>query len=115
MKTDGVLKRLNKKDFIELLKEPLITKVSMSDAKKQVADGAVWVDVRLQTEYEDEHIEGAINLPLNEIRQLAKDLDKTKTYIVYCQTGRRSSAAVFALAQCGLTAIVLDGGTRNNH
>ena len=115
MKAEGVLKRLNKKDFIELLKEPLITKVSMSDAKKQVADGAVWVDVRLQTEYEDEHIEGAINLPLNEIRQLAKDLDKTKTYIVYCQTGRRSSAAVFALAQCGLTAVVLDGGTRNNH
>ena len=115
MKTDGVLKRLNKKDFIELLKEPLITKISMADAKKQVADGAVWIDVRLQTEYEDEHIEGAINLPLNEIRQLAKDLDKTKTYIVYCQTGRRSSAAVFALAQCGLTAVVLDGGTRNNH
>ena len=57
--------------------------------------------MRLQTEYEDEHIEGAINLPLNEIRQLAIDLDKTKTYIVYCQTGRRSSAAVFGLAQCG--------------
>jgi rhodanese-related sulfurtransferase len=108
MKTDGVLKRLNKKDFIELLKEPLITKVSMTDAKKQVAEGAMWIDVRLQTEYEDDHIEGAINMPLNEIRQLAHGLDKSKNYIVYCQTGRRSSAAVFALAQCGVTAVVLE-------
>ena len=109
MKTDGILKRLNKQDFIALIKEPLINKVSFSEAQKQVADGtAVIVDVRLQSEFEDDHIDGAINLPLNEIRQLASKLDKTKTYITYCQTGRRSSAAVFALAQCGLTAVVLD-------
>lgn len=113
MKTDGVLKRLKKQDFIELLKEPLITKLTMEQAKAKVQAGeAVWVDVRLQTEFEDDHIEGAINLPLNEIRQLAKNLDKSKTYIAYCQTGRRSSAAVFALSQCGLTAVVLSGGTR---
>lgn len=109
MKTDGILKRLNKEDFIALLKEPLINKVSFTEAQKQVTAGsAVIVDVRLQSEFEDDHIEGAINLPLNEIRQLASKLDKTKTYITYCQTGRRSSAAVFALAQCGLTAVVLE-------
>ena len=109
MKTDGVLKRLNKQDFIELLKEPLITKISMAEAQNKVATGeAVIVDVRLQSEYEDEHIEGAINLPLYDIRQIARGLDKSKTYITYCQTGRRSSAAVFALAQCGLIAVVLE-------
>ncbi|MGB4812760.1 MAG: cyclic nucleotide-binding domain-containing protein [Methylophilaceae bacterium] len=108
MKTDGVLKRLNKADFIELLKEPLITKVSLNEAKAQIASGAaILVDVRLPSEYEDEHVDGAINLPLNEIRQLSNNLDQSKTYITYCQTGRRSSAAVFALAQCGLNAVVL--------
>ena len=47
MKTAGVLKRLNKKDFIELLKEPLITKVSMLDANKLVAEGAIWIGCAL--------------------------------------------------------------------
>lgn len=109
MKTDGILKRLKKQDFIALLKEPLITKVNLDEAQKLVASGtAIIADVRLQSEFEDDHIEGAINLPLNEIRQLAVNLDKTKTYITYCQTGRRSSAAVFALAQSGLTAVVLE-------
>ena len=113
MKTDGILKRLNKEDFIALINEPLINKVSFDEAKKLVTAGsAVIVDVRLQSEFDDEHIDGAINLPLNEIRQLARKLDKSKTYITYCQTGRRSSAAVFALAQCGLTAMVLEGALR---
>ncbi len=113
MKTNGILKRLNKEDFIALLKEPLIIEMSMNEAQKQVTAGAaIWVDVRLASEFEDDHIENAINLPLNEIRQLARGLDKTKTYIAYCQTGRRSSAAVFALAQSGLNAVVLAGGMR---
>ena len=78
MKTDGKLLRLNKNDFIELLKAPVITQVNLQEAKAKVAAGAVWVDARLASEYEDDHFEGAINLPLNEIRQLAKTLDKAK-------------------------------------
>ncbi|PPD52180.1 MAG: hypothetical protein CTY10_09620 [Methylotenera sp.] len=34
--------------------------------------------------------------------------------MVYCQTGRRSSAAAYILVQCGLMAQVLEGGSRNN-
>lgn len=113
MKTDGELLRLNKKDFVELLKAPLISQISMLEAQAKVAAGAVWADVRLPSEYNYEHIEGAINLPLNEIRLLAEALDKSKEYVLYCQTGRRSSAAAFILAQCGLKALVLAGGTRN--
>jgi rhodanese-related sulfurtransferase len=113
MKTNGELLRLNKKDFVELLKAPIINQVSMSEAKGRVNDGAVWADVRLPSEYKYDHIDGAINLPLNEIRQLANNLDKSKEYILYCQTGRRSSAAAFVLAQSGIRALVLVGGTRN--
>jgi rhodanese-related sulfurtransferase len=114
MNTDGELLRLNKKDFIELLKAPLISQISMKDAEAKVAAGAVWADVRLPSEYKYDHITGAINLPLNEIRNLADSLDKSKTYILYCQTGRRSSAAAFVLAQSGVKTVVLAGGTRNN-
>ncbi|MDP3212320.1 cyclic nucleotide-binding domain-containing protein [Methylotenera sp.] len=111
MKTDGQLLRLNKHDFVVLLKAPMLMQVSMADAKAQVASGAIWVDARLPSEYQYEHIEGAINLPLNEIRQLTSTLDRSKAYLVYCQTGRRSSAAAFILIQNGFDAAVLDGGT----
>jgi len=113
MKTDGQLLRLNKRDFVELLKEPMLTHVSREIAGAKVAEGAVWVDARLPSEYQYEHIDGAINLPLNEIRQLLSELDKSLTYVVYCQTGRRSSAAAFILGQHGLDVLVLDGGTRS--
>lgn len=112
MKTDGELLRLNKQDFVELLKAPLITQISLVEAQAKVAAGAVWVDVRLPSEYKYDHIEGAINLPLNEIRNLASSLDTSKEYVLYCQTGRRSSAAAFVLVQSGVKAVVLAGGTR---
>jgi len=113
MKTDGELLRLNKQDFVELLKAPIINHISMTEAQSKVSNGAVWVDVRLPSEYKFDHIDGAINLPLNEIRNLTKNLDKSKEYILHCQTGRRSAIAAFVLVQSGVKALVLAGGTRN--
>lgn len=113
MQTDGVLLRLNKTDFIELLKAPLISQVSMSEAEQQVkSQGAIWLDVRFPTEYKFDHLPNALNAPLNEIRNLVDKLDKDKQYIAYCQTGRRSSAAAFILIEHGLKVVVLEGGTR---
>lgn len=115
MKTDGTLLRLNKTDFIELLKAPLINQIAMSKAKQLVKAGAVWLNVRFSTEYKFDHLPNALNTPLNEIRALMKTLDKSKQYITYCQTGRRSSAAAFILAQNEFHVFVLDGGTRSVH
>lgn len=112
MKTDGELLRLNKKDFVELLKQPLITMISRADALLRLKNGAILADVRLPSEYAFEHVKGAINLPLTEIRNLLHGLDKSRCYVMYCQTGRRSSAAAFILIQHGFDAVVLDGGTR---
>ncbi len=112
METDGQLLRLNKRDFVALLKEPMLTHVSRETAEAKVANGAIWVDARLPSEYQYEHIDGAINLPLNEIRQSLPELDKSLTYVVYCQTGRRSSAAAFILAQHGFDVVLLSGGMR---
>ena len=112
MKTAGVLLRLKKQDFVELLKAPLINTISMAEAQAKAAGGtAEWLDVRFESEYAYHHIEGAINAPLHELRSYITQLDTAKEYIVYCQTGRRSSAAAFILAQFGLNAVVLAGGT----
>ncbi len=112
MKTDGTLLRLSKQDFDALLRAPLLQRLSPEDAEKRVAAGAVWIDVRYPAEYQADGYPGAINIPLNDVRQASGSLDPGKEYIVYCQTGRRSSAAAFLLSQRGLHAALLDGGMR---
>jgi rhodanese-related sulfurtransferase len=110
MLTDGTLLRLDKNDFNELLKKPLLQWVNMERAREKVAQGGQWLDVRYPSEYQYDKLPGAINIPLAEIRNAVKILDKGREYVVYCQTGRRSSAAAFLLAQRGLKSFVLEGG-----
>jgi len=107
MKTDGELLRLGKQDFVELLKAPIVHYVDMASAKQKIAEGAQLLDVRFASEYQYQHLDGAINAPLQDLRSIAPTLDTSKEYIVYCQTGRRSSAAAFILAQFGIDAMVL--------
>lgn len=112
MRTDGVLLRLGKQDFIELLREPLLKRVSREEAERRVAAGAVWLDVRFPVEFRQDRQPGAINIPLCEIRNAIGPLDPEREYIVYCQSGRRSSAAAFILSQHGYRAAWLEGGLR---
>jgi rhodanese-related sulfurtransferase len=112
MKTDGVLLRLDKTDFDELLREPLVQRLAPAEALHHVAGGAVWLDVRYPAEYQHDGLAGAINIPLNEVRQAGPMLDVEREYVVYCQTGRRSSAAAFLLSQRGFHAYLLDGGLK---
>jgi rhodanese-related sulfurtransferase len=110
MKTDGVLLRIAKNDFNELLREPLLHQVCLQQALEKVERGATWIDVRFPAEYQQDKLPGAINIPVNEIRNLFNVLDRNNEYIVYCQSGRRSSAAAFLLSQNGFKAHVLEGG-----
>ncbi len=110
MKTDGVLLRLSRKDFAELLGEPLLHRISAEEARDKVANGAQWVDVRYPSEYQYDKLAGAINIPLSEIRNAFGVLDKGKEYVLYCQSERRSAAAAFLLAQRGYRAFLLEGG-----
>jgi len=111
MLTDGVLMRLAKADFRELMTEPLQQWVTPEQAEQMVEQkGAVWLDVRLPSEFQNLAIERAVNVPLYFIRLKLSTLDKNKPLIVYCDTGRRSSAAAFILVEKGFDAYVLKGG-----
>jgi len=112
MKTAGVLLRLKKNDFIELLRQPLLRRVSWTEAGQRVAAGAVWLDVRYPSEYQNDRLQGAVNVPLSEIRNAIDVLDRQPEYIVYCQSGRRSSAAAFLLSQRGYRACWLENGLK---
>ena len=111
MLTEGVLMRLKKEDFRELMNEPLLQWVTPEQAEQLVAKkSGVWLDVRLPSEYQNLAVEGAVNVPLYFIRLKLSALDKSKPYVVYCDTGRRSSAAAFILVEKGYDAYVLKGG-----
>jgi rhodanese-related sulfurtransferase len=110
MKTDGSVLRLGKQDFVDLLKEPLLHRITMDEARQRVAMGGQWIDVRYPSEYQYDKLPGAINIPLSEVRNAFDVLDKDRDYVVYCQSERRSSAAAFLLAQRGYRAYLLTGG-----
>jgi CRP-like cAMP-binding protein len=110
MLTDGTLMRLGKNDFQTLLNEPLLQWVDYEAAKNIVAQGGKWLDVRLPSEFQNNRIDEAMNIPLYFIRLKLNALDKNTQYVVYCDTGRRSSAAAYILSERGFEANVLKGG-----
>ncbi len=110
MASEGSVMRLGKDDFKKLLNEPMLDWVTQEQAEKIVAKGGQWLDVRLPSEFENHHMDGAINIPLYFIRLKINTLDKHKTYVVCCDTGRRSSAGAYILNERGYQAYVLQGG-----
>lgn len=111
MTTDGSLASLSRDDFNELLKEPVLHWISVKEGTDMVQKGeASWVDVRLPSEHKEKTIPGSINIPLFMLRLKATSLDAKKKYILYCDTGKRSSAGAFILGEFGLESYCLKGG-----
>lgn len=110
MLTDGSVMRLGKDDFKKLLNEPMLDWVDIAEAEEIIRDGGRWLDVRLPSEFENYHQDGAINIPLYFIRLKVNTLDKNTKYVVCCDTGRRSSAGAYILSERGFQAYVLKGG-----
>ncbi len=110
MATDGAVMRLGKEDFKKLLNEPMLDWVDMSQAEQIIQAGGQWLDVRLPSEFENHHLDGALNIPLYFIRLKINTLEQDRKYIVCCDTGRRSSAGAYILNERGYQAYVLQGG-----
>ena len=110
MLTDGLLMRLAKNDFVELLKNQLVKRVGYEQAAAMVDDGAVWVDVRTEDEYEHDAFEDSVNIPLSCLRDELSELVFNSKYILCCDTGRRSESAGFLLSHKGFDVYVLEGG-----
>ena len=110
--TDGELLRVRRRDFNELLREPLLRRITFREAVQKVGAGALWLDVRYPSEYQYDKLPGAINVPLAEVRNMFSVLDRSREYVAYCQSGRRSAAAAFLFAQRGFRVWLLEGGLK---
>lgn len=108
MKTDGVLMRLSKNDFYRLLKEPEVPQLRIEQLAAE--ENLVLVDARSPEEYAQSHIKHAVNIPLSLIGLKSRMLDDSHSYIFYCDTGRRSKAAVHLLQAQGFNVKYLQNG-----
>ncbi len=114
MQTEGAVMRLGKEDFKKLLNEPMLEWVTREQAEDIVRNGGQWLDVRLPSEFENQHLDSAVNIPLYFIRLKINTLDQDRKYVVCCDTGRRSSAGAYILSERGFQAYVLQGGINSD-
>ncbi len=108
--TNVSLLRLNKPQFVSLIKEPSLTFVDYMEMQKAVQQGSTLLDVRTPDEYEKYHLEGSINEPFFSLRMQLKTLNREKPIIVICADGKTSEAAVFLLLRNKINAMLLKGG-----
>lgn len=80
--------------------------VNVDKVRQLVEDGAYIIDVRERMEYENGHINGAINIPLSELRDRVNEIPKDKTVYLHCRTGQRSYNAALALQNLGFDNVV---------
>ncbi|PQJ85040.1 MULTISPECIES: rhodanese-like domain-containing protein [Aliivibrio] len=75
-----------------------------------VDHGALLIDVRTPNEFNQGHVKGAANLPLNTVNTAFADIDKNTPIVVYCRSGNRSGKAMTYLQQEGFTQVHNGGG-----
>jgi rhodanese-related sulfurtransferase len=74
-------------------------------------EGAIVIDVRDEWEYQEGHINGAVNIPLHEIPASINQLKKLDgPLILYCRSGNRSAGAVNLLKKSGINDVYNGGG-----
>lgn len=111
------MKKIVKLLIICLLITGCGTKYETIDSNKAMTiinedSNTVIIDVRSSEEFNEGHIKNAINIPLDEIKDI--NYNKETNIIVYCATGIRSSEAAKELKDMGYSKIYnLDGGLLN--
>ena len=68
--------------------------------------------MRTPAEYSRGHVEGFVNIPVDELREHIDEIEKTKPVYVICQSGLRSYIACRILAGNGFDAYNFAGGFR---
>jgi rhodanese-related sulfurtransferase len=81
--------------------------VTVQEARRLIEDkpGLIILDVRTASEYDEGHIEGALNIPVQELSVRFDELSTGDELLVYCRTGNRSAQAVDILLDLGFTKI----------
>lgn len=94
----------------------LFNKKKKEKIKKYLDDNAQLLDVRTAAEYNSNHIEGSINIPVQGISSKMNSLDRNRPIIVYCAMGGRSDVAAGKLKSNGFKVVNAGGiGAMKKH
>ncbi len=99
--------------IIENIKNGIVKQWYYENDKTLPRDGSVTLlDTRTSLEYSRGHVEGFVNIPVDELRERIKELDKSKPVYVICQSGLRSYIASRILIGNDFDAYNFAGGFR---
>lgn len=81
--------------------------INMQELKNMQKSGAELIDVRSKQEYNEGHLDGAINVPEYELKSyfMNSNIDKNKMIVVYCISGYRSKRACIKLRKMGYSNV----------
>lgn len=110
MKTDGVVLKLDKTDFIELLVKPLIHFISKDQLIAEAENNIIYIDVRSKIEFQKNALDNSIHCPVRNVREKIPQLDPEAHYVIYSNAENRASSIAFLFIQQDLDVSVLKGG-----
>ena len=84
--------------------------ITWDEVSKLNKDDYILLDVRTEEEFIRGLVNGAVNIPLDSLRERVSELDKTKIIIAYCKVGIRGYIAERILEQKGFTVLNVTGG-----
>ena len=99
--------------MIENIAKGVLKQWHLADVDTLPRDGSVTLlDTRTVGEFDGGHIDGFLNIPVDELRERLGKLDKSKPVYVICQSGLRSYIACRILAGNGFECYNFSGGFR---
>lgn len=78
--------------------------------EKKATETHTLIDVRSPIEFENEHIPGSTNLPLDQLSSRCEEIRQEKSITLICRSGKRAERAAYELAGKGFSVKVLEGG-----
>lgn len=78
-----------------------VPRISAQDFAARYELGPLMIDVRKRSEYDSEHVIGAVNIPLNTLNEHLDEIPRAGGFILYCGGGYRSMIAASMLKQRG--------------
>jgi len=108
--TDGTLVRLSRDDFDKLVRTDMVHHVSYPQAQEMIRNGAQFLDVRRDNLGGQDVLDGALVIPIDQLRTRIGEIKKETLYVIYCLNGGMSETAAFVLGERGYNVAVLRGG-----
>jgi len=103
---------LSKTDFDRIMATAFVKNIFPEDIVGiyENSEHIAILDARIPPEFEEEHIKGAINIPIEWLRDQYTELDRNKEYFTYCTNDSRGMVAAFLLNMNGFKAKTIRGG-----